>query len=492
MSHEIRTPMNSILGFAEILKSKIKDPALLQNIDPIYSSGKSLLSLINDILDLSKIEAGKMELNYSTVVPMALLMEMRSIFNQLIRDKGLELIIYPIGGHSTGPIPHPPALLLDEIRLRQVLVNLVGNAVKFTENGTVTLTHNIRYPEGIPTDRADFILTVEDTGIGIPDHLQSRIFEAFEQQKGPKPNQFGGTGLGLEISRRLITMMNGEIEVQSEVGKGSRFTITLKNVRVASGEALEARKEHHVDFDSIRFDSAVILVVDDIESNRLLLKHYLEDYPELSFMEAENGKIAVESAEEHQPELILLDMKMPVMDGYQAAEIIKNHPQLKNIPVIAVTASAMKDDEEKINRFCDSYLRKPIGKTELVMDIMRFLPHTIQPKTTEPPTISDELSPESLAGQPGLLAELKERQPRSNELYRRMSLEKLEDFAKEMETLAQKYHFTPLETWSRQLSAAAFQFDSKQTRQILQQLGTAVELSHRTQKRKKTSNNNKQ
>jgi signal transduction histidine kinase/CheY-like chemotaxis protein len=477
MSHEIRTPMNSILGFAEVLKSKIQDPVLLQNIDPIYSSGKALLSLINDILDLSKIEAGKMELNYNAVVPATLLLEMKSIFYQQIRDKGLELIIDTAGDLTSDKKPPLPALLLDEIRLRQVLVNLVGNAVKFTKKGTITLTQHIRHPEDNTTGGVELTLTVEDTGIGIPAHLRSRIFEAFEQEQGQKADQLGGTGLGLAISRRLITMMNGNLDVQSEVGKGSRFTIALKNVKIASPEALASRKEHHINFETIRFEPAVILVVDDIESNRLLLKNFLVDHPELSLMEAGNGKEAIKITAQYRPHLVLLDMKMPVMDGYEAVEILKSDPQLKKIPVIAVTASAMKEDEEIINRLCDAYLKKPIGKTELVIEIMKFLPHRIHRQPAKIPQKEDELIPETLAEYPELLPELKACQPRCRELCRQMSIEKLEEFSKDMETLAHKYKFHPLESWSRQLSAAAFDFDSKQTRRILMHLDSSIQLS---------------
>lgn len=390
MSHEIRTPMNSILGFAEILNSKETDPEKSGYLNNIHSSGKVLLSLINDILDLSKIEAGKLELQYSATSIAGLFEEMRIIFEQKILNKGLRLII-----ELSDTIPK--ALILDEIRLRQILINLIGNANKFTSSGHILISASAT--EKSSENRVDLNLEVKDTGLGIPENQQAKIFEAFEQIKGQKIKDHNGTGLGLTISNRLIEMMNGEIRIESEVGKGSTFKITLFDVEISHTEALSVKEEKELNYQSIIFEPATILIGDDIDYNREMLATYLQDW-DFTFLHAENGKKVIEQTKKYQPDLILLDMKMPEMDGHETSAFLKKNPTLKTIPIIAVTASALKQDEEIIAKLCDGYLRKPVGKAELVRDIMRFLPHTVTQKqptrgveTREPvATYQEELS----------------------------------------------------------------------------------------------------
>ncbi len=369
MSHEIRTPMNSVLGFTEILKTRIADPELSNYLESVHAGGKSLLKLINDILDLSKVEAGKLKPEYTAVSPKDIFDEMLIVFGQKIKEKGLELI-------TDIPPELPEALLLDEIRLRQILINLIGNAVKFTEAGYIKLSANYRYPDDIHHSTLDFIFSVEDTGRGIPEDQLDSIFEAFYQVKEQKFSQFGGTGLGLAITSRLIEMMDGEISVISELGKGSVFNIILKNVEVASAEALKSQRQKQIDFTSVQFEKSTILVADDIEYNRKLMKCFFEDY-DFTMVEAENGMEVIEKAREYHPQLILLDMKMPETDGYETAGFLKKDEALKDIPVIAVTASAMKDDECAIDSLCDSHLKKPVSRTDLISEVMKFLPHTI-------------------------------------------------------------------------------------------------------------------
>ncbi len=374
MSHEIRTPMNAVLGFAEIMKAKIQDPTLSHYLDSIYTSGQSLLSLINDILDLSKVEAGKMKLEYTAVSPQQLFNEMRTVFGQKIQEQGLDLII-------DIPPELPESLLLDETRLRQILINLIGNAVKFTDTGHIKLSVNYRYPGDIQRSTLDFIFSVEDTGVGIPEDQYESVFEAFSQVKGQKFSQFGGTGLGLAITRRLIEMMNGEITVSSSVGTGTVFNIIIHAVEVASVDALAVSREKQIDFDSISFEHSVILIADDMSYNRELLAGFFEEY-DLTLVEAENGREAIEQASEHRPDLILMDMKMPEMDGYEATVILKKDDELKDIPVIAVTASVMRKDEEMVKNLCDAYLRKPVSRADLLSEVMKFLPHTVAKNTS--------------------------------------------------------------------------------------------------------------
>lgn len=400
MSHELRTPLNAILGFAEILKGVEVDAKKAQYVEYINTSGHALLTLINDILDLSKIEAGKMELQYSAISMQSFFSETRTLFDRKITDKGLELIL-EVGEEV------PAALALDETRLRQIIINLIGNAVKFTDTGYIRLHASTEETDNASASGVELTIAVTDSGIGIPKDQQEKIFGTFEQVKGQKTSEFSGTGLGLAITRRLVELMDGEISVESEAAKGATFSVVLHGVEVAATEALQSKKETRIDLENITFAPATILIVDDIDYNREILTTYLEPF-HLDFIYAENGREAIDRAEENRPDLILLDMKMPVMDGYKASERLHGIPQLKGVPIIAVTASALKQDEEVISSLCDGYLRKKVSKVDLVVELMRFLPHSNPARQAEAaretkgPT---DLSPEALAEEIAALPE---------------------------------------------------------------------------------------
>ncbi len=472
MSHEIRTPMNAILGFAEIMKRKVKEPQLSRYLEFIHSSGKSLLSLINDILDLSRVEAGKLKLEYTATSPQNLFREMETIFGQVIRDKGLELII-------DIPSDLPKALLLDETRLRQILTNLVGNAVKFTESGYIKLSVDHHYPDDAHYSSLDLTFSVEDTGKGIPEDQKQSIFESFTQVKGQKVSQFGGTGLGLTITKRLVEMLNGEIDVDSTLDQGSTFRILLKDVEVTSLSALTGNQQKHIDFHSIRFAPNMVLIADDIDFNRDLIKNYLEDY-ELTLIEAENGKEAIELAKQHHPQLILLDIKMPEMDGLAAADALKKEESLQTIPLIAISASAMKKDEDTLQELCDSYLMKPVSKTDIVLEIMKFLPHTITKEKIDnipkakPIRTSQELTPATLAKLPELLDILRVKQEDCVELSQRNVIHEIENFALENQKLGANYQYAPLIDWAGELHSAASGFDIEKMKRCLGNFQTLI------------------
>jgi two-component system sensor histidine kinase EvgS len=220
------------------------------------------------------------------------------------------------------------------------------------------------------------VLEVEDSGIGIPAEQQTTIFGAFEQRSGQSPDRYGGTGLGLAICKRLVELMDGEIRLDSEEGRGSCFGVRLRKIRVASVSELSARDSANVDLDAISFTPATLLLVDDIAVNRDLLRGYLSRYA-FQLLEAENGRDAVELARQRQPDLVLMDMRMPVMNGYEASRTLKQHDSTRNIPVIALTASAMEQDAREIGDLCDGYLRKPVSQQELVLELGRFLPHSV-------------------------------------------------------------------------------------------------------------------
>lgn len=359
--------MNAVLGFTEILSSLIKDQKGKSYLEAIRSSGKSLLTLINDILDLSKIEARKLELHYEPTNPEQIFKEVGNVFFLKISEKQLAFI--------TEIDPDIPAnLILDEVRLRQILFNLVGNAVKFTDKGHIKLTAKARSGNA-SRSAVDLVITVEDTGIGISPKSQQTIFEAFKQQDGQSSKKYEGTGLGLAITRRLVEMMNGTISVSSEPGKGSRFTIILPDLGIGSSGERRYRQDQ-TPIPDVCFERAVVLVVDDVKSNRLLIREYFED-TRIQTIEAQNGLDAITMISQNRPDLILMDIRMPEMDGYETTKLIRMDPSIRQIPIIALTASGIQEEKEKSLRSgFNGFLRKPVQKSDLINELIKHLPFT--------------------------------------------------------------------------------------------------------------------
>jgi PAS domain S-box-containing protein len=363
MSHEIRTPMNAILGFSELLRDKLNNSQESASyIEGITSSGKSLLNLINDMLDLSKIEAGKFDIRYESVSLRNLVHDLKQIFELETSKKGLDfkLTIAP---------ESPELIIFDEARLRQVLFNIIGNAVKFTEKGFIEIQINTIEKKS-DQSTYDIFVKVSDTGIGIPADQFKYIFKPFHQQEGQSTRKYGGTGLGLSISKRLIEMMGGAIDVQSIVNKGSSFTVCLKDV--ATSINLTEQEKHEDISEEISFSEAYVLLVEDIESNRRVIKAFLRDTG-IKTMEAENGQIAIDMIMQTKPDLILMDINMPVMDGLEASRRIKAMSGCEDIPIIALSALVMEEQVNKMLEICDGYLTKPISKLELLIQLNDFL-----------------------------------------------------------------------------------------------------------------------
>ena len=365
MSHEIRTPMNAILGFSEILNERIEGGSENKDyISSIIKSGNSLLTLINDILDLSKIEAGKMTIKKGPTNLPQLLEEVNSIMNVKASQKNLNLIL-----QLDDDIPN--YILFDDVRLRQIMINLLGNAIKFTDKGEVRVHCSAKK---IRDKHFDIKIDVIDSGIGIPEDQQAKIFETFRQQDEQSTRKYGGTGLGLSITRRLTEMMDGIIELESEKGKGSTFTLTFYNVE-PSTELVE--DEIIDDLSLIRFDSAKLLIVDDNPDNIKLLEILLLKYGDFEIVKAHDGLDAVDQASKNEGfDLILMDIQMPKLDGTEATKRIKQFDQFKDTPVIALTAMAMKDQIEKYKQYFDDYVTKPIDQKQLINSLSKRLSFT--------------------------------------------------------------------------------------------------------------------
>ena len=363
MSHEIRTPMNSIIGFAEILDKEIQNPVHKEYLSSIKKGGNALLAIINDILDLSKIEAGKLNIKKETINPSKMFLEIESIFHGKIISKNISFIV-EIDKNI------PKYIILDGIRTRQILFNLIGNAIKFTQIGYIKLKVENIYKDNIK-NKVDLLFSIEDTGIGIDEKNLKSIFNAFEQQGDQDVAKYGGTGLGLAICTKLVHMMNGEIKVQSKKNVGSTFTVILKDIDISSiQEEIVSQK---LLSSNIIFKKSKILVVDDVEENRKLMEASLKDF-DLELTMAENGKEAIDKLKNLNVDLILMDLRMPIMDGYEAAGIIKADDKLKQIPLIALTASVMGEALEKVSQYgFDGYLRKPVIIEELIEELSKYL-----------------------------------------------------------------------------------------------------------------------
>jgi len=359
MSHELRTPLNGILGYAQLLRrEKGLNEFQEKGLEIIERSGNHLLQLINDVLDVSKIEARKMELVEVTFQFPAFLQEIASMIRIQADQKGLAF--------NCELAPElPQAVCADKHRLEQILLNLLGNALKFTDHGAVSL----RVYEARESDQR-YCFQVEDTGIGIPQEHLDDIFLAFKQV-GEHARMREGTGLGLAISRKLVEMMGGELQVQSAAGQGSTFSFTLP-LAEASAEHLPAPADNQRIL-GYQGERRKILVIDDKWENRVLLVSLLLPLG-FDVQEAENGQDGVQKAEEFRPDLIFMDLIMPVMDGFEATRQIRQTPALAATKIIAVSASTLIPSEKITTEYgCDDYLLKPVHMQDVLEKIALHL-----------------------------------------------------------------------------------------------------------------------
>ena len=366
MSHEIRTPMNAISGMTTIAKSVVHDSAkTLDCLEKIESSNVYLLNLVNDILDMSRIESGKLELNYGTLDLSQLLESLNSLFHAQAQEKGLSMRL------EDGRVRNR-LLRADSLRLNQVLVNMIGNAVKFTSQGGIT----VRVEELETEPKAVYRFSVMDTGCGIEPSSLSRIFNPFEQADASTASRQGGTGLGLSISYRLVQMMGGILEVQSEVGKGSRFFFTLAFSYAPEEVSEQADTKTPVSLPD--FHDRRILLAEDNELNREIAQTLLE-MNGLTVECAANGQEALElfcSEEPGRFDAILMDIRMPVMDGLEATRRIRTcgHPDARTIPIIALSANAFDEDSKKsLESGMNGHLSKPIEVEKLLRELERCM-----------------------------------------------------------------------------------------------------------------------
>ncbi|MTJ10596.1 chemotaxis protein CheB [Anabaena sp. UHCC 0204] len=453
MSHEIRTPMNAILGFSELLQNLVSDDLAQSYLQAIQTNGRTLLTLINDILDLSKVEAGKLKLNYESVNFPLLLQDIQQMFLQRAREKGLYLNL-----QIDDKIP--AEIYIDEVRLRQIFVNIVGNAIKFTEKGGIIIGVNSHINPSIE-NQAHIEIAISDTGIGISPRDQTLIFDAFRQSQGQSNRKYGGTGLGLTISRRLTQMMGGTVEVISELENGSIFTLIFPEITITQNTAISPASTPH-NHDLSQFSSLKILIVDDVQSNRDLLYAYFNSTPHQIIM-ADNGVTALELAIKHHPDLILLDLVMPKMDGQSVLQALKQNPSTDDICVIMVTASIQEQDFEELHTLAQGFLRKPVSRQHLLSELQRLFPSQIliHSEPTSPPEKSvTVMSPQALEKLPELIKLLQQEEATVwKTLHQTLLINQLRAFALKLQSLAQQYECPYLAEYAATLKNQIDTFD---------------------------------
>ncbi len=499
MSHEIRTPMTAILGFADLVANSLDNcpdheaySACVQNkehIQIIQRNGKHLLGLINDILDLSKIEAGKMEMEHTLCSPIQLVEEVVSLMRVRAVEKGLSL-------ETRYEFPLPEMIQSDAVRVRQILTNLVGNALKFTSQGQVEIT--ARCITDAQEGRTTMAFDIKDHGIGMTPKQIEQVLEPFMQADASTTRQYGGTGLGLAISKRLAEALGGDIQIISRPGEGSTFTFTLETqlpepVRMLNdlteAKRRPSRQAAQSSSSTMKLEGRVLLAEDGLDNQKLISMILSKAGAEVNL--ASNGRIAMEMTLSAQSagtpyDVILMDMQMPEMDGYQATEKLRQAGY--DGPIIALTAHAMSSDRQKcIDAGCDDYATKPVDRTDLLCMLGKIMgcpvnePEESSPEAAPSQRSSDESIRSEFADDPDMTEVIEEFVARLPATMAAMTEAMANNYHEELQRLAHQlkgagggYGYPLLTDKASALEDAAKDADAESTRLAMNELQTLI------------------
>lgn len=447
VSHEIRTPMNAILGFSEWLLDNTEDKQHKEYLNTIMISGKKLLVLINDILDLSKIESGKIDIEIQPTKYKKIFKDIKLVFQHKIEEKELSFS-YRIDKSV------PDIIYIDELRFYQIIFNLVSNAIKFTSKGYIQIS-SFATPTTVENE-INLIINVEDTGIGINEEQQDQIFESFRQTSGQSNRHYEGTGLGLAIIKGLLKKLNGSISLKSEPGKGSIFTIKLNNVQVDYSDTYN--EDSGTQSLNASLKPATIMIIDDIDYNIDLLKKSINN-SQINYIEAADGNEALNKLKTNRPDIIFLDIRMPGLNGYDVAEIIKKDDDLKDIPVIAFTASVIRSKNDRIEQLFDGFLQKPINRNALHKILYKHLEYELEEDQIEEMPIENETI-ENETVSLDLISELKNKQwEKWKAIKNSLIIYEIEEFANELTDIAIHYNSISLNKFCNELNMGLQSFD---------------------------------
>lgn len=456
MSHEIRTPMTAILGFGELLKSVVDSPRAQTYLSGIETSGKALLTLINDILDLSKAEAGLLVLDPVVASPRQMAVELEQIFFSLARNKHLAL-------ETLVDEAVPQRCRYDEVRVRQVLINLVGNAIKYTEKGFV------RVRITVSQDSQRLLFEVADSGIGIPREDWELVFRPFRQVESDKTRRFGGTGLGLSISSRLAALMGGRIDLESEPGVGSAFTFSFPLDPVATirrPDSPPAPKR------LLSLKGGTVLLVDDEPHNLTIMKEFLSGQ-ETKVLQASDGVEAMALMAEVPIDVLVTDIQMPRMSGMELIQRVRQRKAWENLPVVVVTASTLNSDLEAELAAPRRILSKPFSRAAFVEALSEYLPHDLAPDGSTPLSPKE---PPLLSDRKGLVQEVTASlYPRLREVVADSSIDGFVDFALFLEEAGHRWNESYFVASANTIRRAADDLDIAELQKGAQELSRAFE-----------------
>jgi CheY-like chemotaxis protein len=456
MSHEIRTPMNAIVGFSELLSKHITTVPYQIYLQSIKTSGKVLLSLINDLLDLEKIEAGKTMINPEETQISALLKEIELTFSMDFNEKDVELRVI----HQANI---PEFLLLDALKVKQILLNLVSNAFKFTKNGHVTI--HCSFHQADAKVSGTLILVVTDTGIGISRGKKEQIFEPFVQDKAPIDKEYQGTGLGLSIVQRIVSMMGGSISLESEEGRGSAFTVRIPNVEVVKGTFREKLEEEH---DLYQFNHESVLIVSNVPSDAFVLSAICEDIQLKSISCTFNDSIS-QLLQQYPIKLVLMDMRIPKANEFSILTEMRSCVGYEKLPIIAISSSGNSHEKKlAMQAGFDGFISKPISESRLTEEIMHFIKPDKSPVYHTSEGLGQENSKFEAHDIPVILACLEKALiPIWHEIKEMMGSEQTEQFAQILENLCKEVYWPAATEYVGQLRIAIQSFDFSSIRKLI-------------------------